>query len=74
MVRRATPSVVDPAYCPICGGGNECVKVTGKQGPCWCVDRRFNFDVLARAGTGKACICQRCLDRYVEADDESAPG
>lgn len=70
MVRRARPEVeVDPSACPICGGGNECVKALGNSGPCWCRNETFSFELLARAGTGKACICERCLRKYTQPRD-----
>ena len=70
MVRRTRPAAaVDPAVCPICGGNNQCVTALGKSGPCWCRNETFSFDLLARAGTGKACICERCLREYSQARD-----
>ncbi len=68
MVRRVIRKApVDPAACPLCGGDNRCVKVSGEPGPCWCRSATFTFDLLARAGTGKACICERCLERHAGA-------
>ena len=70
MVRRTRPAAeVDPKACPICGGGNQCVKANGKSGPCWCRDKTFSFELLARAGTGKACICERCLSEHTQQRD-----
>lgn len=70
MVRRTRPQAdIDPGSCPICGGRNECVKSTGASGPCWCRSETFNFELLARAGNGKACICQRCLRESEQARD-----
>lgn len=68
MVRRTRPATeVNPTACPICGGGNDCAKALGRRGPCWCRNETFSFDLLARAGTGKACICKQCLRRYEQA-------
>lgn len=73
MVRRVrATSEVDPKACPICGGGNECAKANASNGPCWCRSKTFSFELLARAGTGKACICEQCLRRYTQ-DPEFVP-
>jgi hypothetical protein len=70
MVRRARPAAeIDPTACPICGGGNDCVKALAKSGPCWCRNETFSFELLARAGTGKACICERCLREHTQQRD-----
>lgn len=71
MVRRARAAAeVDPAACPICGGANRCVRADGGDGPCWCRDETFSFSLLARAGTGKACICERCLREHARTGDD----
>lgn len=70
MVRRNRPAAyVDPSACPICGGGNQCAKAMGESGPCWCRQETFSFEILARAGTGKACVCVACLRKYTRQRD-----
>ncbi|MDH3451677.1 MAG: cysteine-rich CWC family protein [Gammaproteobacteria bacterium] len=70
MVRRTLPGAeVDPSACPICGGGNDCVKALARSGPCWCRNETFSFELLAKAGTGKACICERCLRKHTHERD-----
>lgn len=61
-------AAIDPAKCPLCGGSNHCARVADPSASeCWCGPERFPRGLLARLSeraVRRACICQKCLDRY----------
>lgn len=64
----ASPTAVDPARCPLCGGPNGCAMVRQQtsgqaQPPCWCTQVTFSAALLARVpapARGVVCVCARC--------------
>ena len=55
-------SAVDPARCPLCGGGNACGMLAGAT-PCWCTELAIPTATLERipeAARGRACLCRAC--------------
>lgn len=64
----STPTLTDPAHCPLCGQPNRCAmeieRETGiPQGACWCVSTVFTPELLARVpaqAQNRACICAAC--------------
>jgi hypothetical protein len=61
-------SFMNTQLCPLCGRPNRCAmeveKETGvTQPPCWCTQRDFSAELLARVPTaaqGTACVCAAC--------------
>jgi hypothetical protein len=56
-------------FCPICGHNNKCAKESERESgikqtePCWCMEVKFDVDLLARVPLEKrnlACICLEC--------------
>ncbi len=70
-------SAIDQSKCPLCGKSNQCAmeieRETGvSTGLCWCVGLDFNADLLAKLppeAQGKACICEACARRPLQAID-----
>lgn len=60
---------MDPARCPLCGGGNQCGVMAG-SGTCWCFAAGVPRDVLEQvpvSARGLACVCQGCATGEVDA-------
>jgi hypothetical protein len=59
---------IDQSNCPICGGGNQCGNLLGKEeGACWCSKEQFPkrlFELVPEELLGAACICKSCLSRF----------
>jgi hypothetical protein len=70
MDRTMTDAVaqpIDPHRCPLCGGPNGCACAAAGRGdhPCWCVQLKFDAQLLARVPEplrGRACICRNCAE------------
>ena len=69
--------MLDASKCPLCGKTNRCVmeieRKTGiNPGPCWCVGLDFSADLLKKLppeAQGKACICEACARKPLQAVD-----
>ena len=69
--------MLDASKCPLCGKSNQCFmeieRETGvNPGPCWCVGLDFSADLLAKLppeARGKACICEVCARKPLQAVD-----
>ncbi|GLX66479.1 cysteine-rich CWC family protein [Paenibacillus glycanilyticus] len=60
--------------CPICKGNNQCGNLQGlPAGECWCSKETFPKAVFERIPpelSGKACVCQACLERLKQGKSE----
>ncbi|MGQ8872501.1 cysteine-rich CWC family protein [Paenibacillus sp. TSA_86.1] len=69
--QNSTPSeTVDVFMCALCGESNACAYAAGKpHSECWCGHASFPEGVFERVPAeqrGKSCICQQCLENYVQ--------
>jgi Cysteine-rich CWC len=56
----------DEKLCPLCGSMNKC---GAKNGDCWCFHKNVPIKLRERVPIelkGKACICQKCVDDYLQ--------
>jgi hypothetical protein len=64
-------SSLDTSKCPLCGQPNICPMVVDPHASqCWCEDKYFPPELLARVPGGaarKACICMQCLHDFIES-------
>jgi hypothetical protein len=61
---------VDPARCPLCGEPNQCALAADPSASeCWCDSKTFPRELFAHLpneAIRRVCICQKCLERYLE--------
>lgn len=54
--------------CPKCGKDNKCAMDNGlPPHTCWCVYREFPEDLLIE--TNNECVCEQCLDKFIEEQE-----
>ena len=56
--------------CPICGNDNKCAIAHGEDPyKCWCMNTHFPqkvLDSVPEKYKGKACVCEKCLEKIKE--------
>jgi hypothetical protein len=62
---------IDEHRCPLCGDNNAC----GAHGdtPCWCCTTSIPqglLDLIPAEQRMKACVCQRCIDRFQQVQQQ----
>ena len=66
----------DASRCPLCGEGNECALVEGRDGAtCWCVADVFPTSLLEQVSNvarGQVCICEACARKHAEQSRKHA--
>lgn len=55
---------IDPATCPLCGAGNQCIVAQGGAAEtCWCMRAEISANTLASIPDSlrnRACLCPQC--------------
>ncbi|WP_313893132.1 cysteine-rich CWC family protein [Psychrobacillus sp.] len=56
--------------CPLCGKNNKCCNNNQKDvGNCWCDNRQFPAEIFEHVppeSVHKHCICEECLDEFID--------
>lgn len=63
------PQIFNPAFCPLCGGPNNCqlCAPVASPGPCWCYRVAIPAELLARVPENfrdRACVCRACVEKF----------
>ena len=62
---------IDETRCPLCGSANACGAHDAT--PCWCFNTvipQGSLDQVPADKQMKACICQACVTRYQQAQQQ----
>lgn len=66
---------VDPSKCPLCGKPNHCAMAADPAAKdCWCGEKKFPRELLEQIpeeAVRKVCICQECLQNYLNEQEIS---
>jgi hypothetical protein len=68
----------DRSKCPLCGEPNQCALAADPAATqCWCDTVVFPAELLAKIppeAVRKTCVCQKCLEEYLESNSPSQAG